>query len=326
MEAGVRSRRAAVCLFAAVSLLGCQSGPKKKVIAVIPKSTAHIFWVTVQAGALAAGEEYGVEVLWNGPPSETDYARQIQIVDSMVARHVDGMAVAANERKALVQPVERAVASGMPVTVFDSGLDSDKPMTFLATNNYEGGMMAARELARLLHGEGTVAVVMHAPGSGSTMDREKGFEDALAKEFPKIKIVATQYGQGERAKALAAAENILSAHPDLGGIFGSSEPSSLGVSLALKARNLGGKVKAVGFDASDNLIEDLRSGVMDALVVQDPFRMGHEAVRTVVEKLTQGKDPPKRMDLSARLVTRADLEKEEIKQLLTPDIKKYIKQ
>ncbi|MBL8221666.1 MAG: substrate-binding domain-containing protein, partial [Bryobacterales bacterium] len=135
--------RRSLILFA-VLLAGCAGGPKKKQIAVIPKATSHVFWLSVQAGAMAAGKELDVDVLWNGATSETDYARQIQIVDSMVARQIDGIAIAASERKALVQAVDRAVAAGIPVTVFDSGLASENFMTFIATNNYEGGELAAR--------------------------------------------------------------------------------------------------------------------------------------------------------------------------------------
>lgn len=233
------SRRALVAL--AVLLAGCQSGPKKRQIAVIPKATSHFFWISVQAGAMAAGKEFGVEVLWNGPAAETEYSRQIQILDSMVARHVDGIAIAAAERNALVQGVERAVASGIPVTVFDSGLDSDKYMSFLATNNYEGGQLAARELAKLVDGEGDVALLMHATGSQSTMDREKGFEETLAKKFPKVKITARQFGQSDRAKARAVAENFLAGNANLKGIFASAEPGSIGAALAVKARGLEGK-------------------------------------------------------------------------------------
>lgn len=305
----------------AVLLAGCAGGPTKKQIAVIPKATSHVFWIAVQTGAMAAGKELGVEVLWNGPSAETEYSRQIQIVDSMVARHVDGIAIAAAERKALVQAVERASDSGIPVTVFDSGLDSEKYMTFVATNNVEGGKIAARELARLIGGEGKVALLMHAPGSQSTMDREKGFEDTITAEFPNIKIVARQFSQSDRAKGRAAAENFLAANPDLKGMFASAEPGSVGASLAIKARELQNKVMLVGFDSSDGLIEDLKEGSVDALVVQDPFKIGYESVRTIVEKLG-GKQPPKRIDLSARVVHKEDLEQGEVRKLLLLDLKK----
>ena len=312
--------RLSLCLLALL-LSGCAGGPRKKQIAVIPKATSHVFWIAVQSGAMAAGKELDVEVIWNGPAAETDYSRQIQIVDSMVARRVDGIAIAAAERKALVQAVERAVDAGIPVTVFDSGLDSEKYMTFVATNNVEGGKIAARELARLIGGEGKVALLMHAPGSQSTMDREKGFDETVASEFPKIKIVARQFSQSDRAKGRAAAENFLAANPDLKGMFASAEPGSVGASLAIKARELQNKVMLVGFDSSEGLIEDLKEGSVDALVVQDPFKIGYESVRTIVDKLN-GKEPPKRMDLSALVVHKEDLDKADVRKLLLMDQKK----
>lgn len=307
----------AVCLLA-----GCGSRDRKT-IAVVPKATSHLFWQSVQAGALAAGKDLKVEVLWNGAPTETDYSRQIEIVDSMIARRVDGLAVAASDRNALNASLDRAAQANIPVTVFDSGVDSDRYMTFVATNNYAAGELAARKLAGLLRGKGKVALVMHAPGSASTMDRERGFEQLLEKEFPGIRIVARQFGMSDRSKARGAAENMLTAHPDLDGMFASSEPSSVGTALALKSRGLSGKVKFVGFDSSEGLIGDMKSGTIDALVVQDPFKIGYEAVHTLVEKL-KGGAPPKQMDLNAVVVTRADLEKPEIKALLFPDVNKYL--
>jgi ribose transport system substrate-binding protein len=164
---------------------------------------------------------------------------------------------------------------------------------------------------------------MHAPGSGSTMDRERGFDDVMQAEFPHIQVIARQYGLSDRAKAMTAAENILTAHPDLNGIFASSEPSSVGTALAVKSRKAVGSVKFVAFDSSESMIEDMKAGVIDAMVVQDPFRMGFEAVKTLVDRLN-GTTSPKRIDLSARLIRRDDLSKPEVQQLLFPDLKKYM--
>src|SRR5712664_3383088 len=166
-------RHSAIALLTCLLLASCQ-GSKKKVIAVIPKGTSHLFWQTVQAGAIAAGRDLDVEVLWNGPTQETEYSRQIQIVDSMVARHVDGLDVAATDKTALSAPIERAAKAGILVTVFDSGVDTNDYLTFVATNNYEGGQMGARKLADLIRGKGKIALLMNAPGSASTMEREKG--------------------------------------------------------------------------------------------------------------------------------------------------------
>jgi ribose transport system substrate-binding protein len=308
MEAGVLSKRTFlhVSVVAALALLTACQGSKKRTIAVIPKGTAHLFWVTVHQGAEDAGKEFGVDIVWNGPAQETEYGRQLEILDSMINRHVDGIVVAAAEAKVLNQSLARAKQMGIPVTIFDSGVDSDDYVSFVATNNYEAGQMGARKLAELLNGKGKVAVVMNAPGSASTLERERGFTEAMAKEFPGIQIVATQFGMSDRAKAMSVAENMLTAHADLNGFFSSCEPMTVGTSQALKSHGLAGKIKFVGFDSSDGLLDDLKSGVIDALVVQDPHKIGYEAVKTIVDKLN-GKTPSKRLDLGAKVITKADV-------------------
>ncbi len=310
---------------AAGGLLGSCNRKTKKTVAVIPKGTSHIFWLMVQAGAMSAGEEFGLDIQWNGPTKETEYSRQMDIVDSMIARRVDGIVLAACDRKALVPVVDRAVAAGIPVTIFDSGLDSTNFMSYVATDNTEGGRLGARALGKLLGGKGEVAVIQNVPGSISTIERESGFEEVMGKEFPGIKIVQKLYSMSDRSKAMEAAENIMTAHPALGGFFCSTEPGATGTILAVKGRKLSGKVKLVGFDANDSMIEDLRGGTLDAMVVQDPFKMGYEAVKTIVDKLG-GKQPPKRMDLPAVVIDRANLDQPEIQKLIKPDLKKYLKQ
>ena len=318
------TRKPAVFIFCVAVLFGGCNQSRKKQIAVIPKSTSSLFYQPVHAGANAAGEQFGVDILWSGPPVETDYSRQIEIVDSMITRHVDGLAIAASERNALNHSLERAAAAGIPVTIFDSGVDSTNYMTFVATDNVEAGRMAGRKMGELLGGKGKVALVLHAPGSYSTMDRENGFKEVLARSFPGVHVVAEQYSGGDRAKAMGVAEDILTANSDLAGMFGSSEPCAVGAAQALKSRGLAGKVKLIGFDASEGLIQDVKAGVFDALVVQDPFKMGFEAVRTLADKLG-GKTPEKHLDLNAVVVTRADLDKPDIHTLLYPDLKRYLK-
>jgi ribose transport system substrate-binding protein len=329
MAAGVRCKRrrlgacvGLICLVLVAS--GCNRTGVRR-IGVIPKGTAHVFWQSVHAGAEAGGREFNEKVDWEGPANETDYARQIEIFDSMLNQHVTGIVVAASDRTTLNASLDRAARENIPVVVFDSAVDSENYVSFVATNNYEGGQMGARKLGELLHGKGSVAMIQNAPGSASTMDRERGFHDAMAKEFPGIRIVAEQYSMSDRAKGMAAAENIFTAHPTLDGLFASSEPSSVGAAQAVKSRGLVGKVKLVGFDSSEGLVADLQEGVIDALVAQDPFKIGYEAVKAVTDKLN-GKTPPKRIDLSAVVITKADLAKPEIQQLLHPDLKKYLGQ
>lgn len=297
---------------------GCGRSDRTRIV-VIPKATAHVFWQTVHAGAVAAANEADVDVEWLGPAAETNFARQIEIVDSAITSRADGIVLAPTEATSLVGVVERASREGIPLAVFDSGIDTDDYVSFVATNNYEAGVTAARELGALLDGQGTVAIVKMVPGSSSTMLREKGFEDTLAAEFPGIEKVAEQYCMSDVAKALSAAENMLTAHPDLDSIFASAEPATVGAGRALKGRNLTGKVKFVGFDFSAPIEEDLRGGVIDALIVQDPFNIGYAAVKAVLAKIA-GETPSKRIDTPTTVVTSENLSTPEIDRLVHPDL------
>jgi ribose transport system substrate-binding protein len=289
----------------------------KKLIGVVPKATSHLFFMSVHAGVRDAERDFGVEVLWNGPREETEFSRQIEIVDSMIARHVDALAISATDHTALVAPVKRAMDAGIPVTVFDSGLDTTGFVTFVATDNYGAGVTGARKLAELVGGKGKVAELMHKPGGMSTGDRERGFEETMAKEFPAIRIVDRRYGMADRAKSRDAAENILTAHPDLDGMFASAEANSIGAIQAVKARGLSGKLKLVTFDFSDEHVAALKDGTINVMLVQDPYRIGYEAVHSLVMKLN-GETPPKQMDLKARVIVKEDLDKPEIQALLFP--------
>ena len=220
--------------------------------------------------------------------------------------HLFFVSVHAGVERALVAPLERALRAGIPVTVFDSAVNIENYVSFVATDNYAAGCTSARELAGLIHGAGNVGMVMQKPGGASTGARERGFEETLAKEFPKVHIAARQFSLGDRARARAVAENILTARPDLSGIFASSEASSIGSIQAIRSRNLPGKIKLVAFDFSDTHVEALEDGTVDVMLVQDPFRIGYEAVRSLAEELA-GRTPARRLDLPARIIVRADL-------------------
>jgi ribose transport system substrate-binding protein len=192
----------------------------------------------------------------------------------------------------------------------------------VATDNYAAGQAGAQRLAKILGGKGKVAMVAVQPGAASTMAREQGFEDSIKKEFPAIQIVDKRYGWADFAKSMSAAENILTAFSDLDGMFASNESSAVGAAQALKARK--SKVKLVGFDSSPTLLDDLRSGLIDSLVVQDPFRMGYEAVQNAVKKL-HGETPVKMNNLPPLVVTRENLDDPKVQQQLKPDLDKYLK-
>lgn len=319
----VRCGLLAALLAAVLALPGCHRDTTP-VIGVVPKGANHIFWQTVHAGAVKAGRESGYRIEWNAPALETDSSRQIEIVESMVNRNLAGIVLAPVDRKALVAVVERAAHANIPVAIFDSAIDTDDHIGYVATNNEEGGRMAARRLGEIVGGKGKVAVIGFMPGSGATMEREFGFEDETRRKFPGIQIVATQFGMADRAKAMALTENILAAHPDLAGLFADNESSSSGAVQALKSRNAR-MVKMVAFDASEQLAADCRAGWIDSLVVQDPFRMGYESTISVV-RYRKGEHPPRRVDSGVRLIPRAALNHPEVRAFLFPDIRQYLEE
>lgn len=303
-----------------VALSACNRD-KKRVIAVIPKGNAHLFWQSVHAGAVSTSRETGVDIIWNGPASETDYTGQLKVVDAMINRRVDAICLAPIDSKAMVGVVERATAASIPVIIFDSGIDTDKFIAQVATDNYHAGEMGAERLAKIIGGKGKVAILANMPGSASTVAREAGFEDSMKKNYPDIQIVEKQFGNAEVATSLTKAENILTAHPDLDGVFSSNESSSMGFAQALRDRKT--KIKMVGFDWSPSLLDDVKHGVIAALVVQNPFKMGQEAVRLAVDKL-DGKPVEKMNALAPKLIDKDNLDTPEVQAQVNPDLKKYL--
>jgi ribose transport system substrate-binding protein len=313
-------KKLCVIALSLVALSACNRD-KKKVIAVIPKGNAHLFWQSVHAGAVATSRESGVEIIWNGPASETDFTGQLKVVDAMINRRVDAIVLAPIDSKAMVGVVERATTEGIPVIIFDSGIDTDKFVAQVATDNYHAGEMGAERMAKLLGGKGKVAILANMPGSASTVARESGFEDSMKKNYPAIEIVEKQFGNAEVASSLAKAENILTGHPDLDGVFASNESSSVGFAQALRDRKT--KIKMVGFDWSPSLLDDVKNGVIDSLVVQNPFKMGQEAVRLAIEKL-DGKPIVKMNALAPKLIDRENVNTSEVQAQVNPDLKKYL--
>jgi ribose transport system substrate-binding protein len=175
--------------------------------------------------------------------------------------------------------------------------------------------MAAERMAETLNGKGRIAVLGLKAGSVSTDERERGFQDTIKQKYPGIQVVAFQYGEANRATSIDRATDILTAHPEINGFFASNEPSTVGAAQATKQKGLAGKITLVGFDSSPNLIEDLKAGAIDSLIIQNPYRMGYDGVRTLVDKLN-GKTPERRIDTGVKLVTIENLSSPEIQQLL----------
>ncbi len=289
----------------------------QKTIAVIPKGVSHSFWLTVKAGADAAGKDLGVKIIWKGPAQETAYSEQINIVEDMINQRVDGIVLAPSHGDALVPMVERAQREGIPLTIFDSGISTQNYLSYVSTDNRQGGVVAAKRMGEKLGGKGKVAILGVKKGSVSTDEREDGFRETIQKEFPGIALVPIiYYGEANAAKSLQVTEDVLTANSDLTGLFASNESSTVGAVRAIRQRNLVGKVTLVGFDATSDLVQNVREGAIDSLVLQNPFKMGYEGVKTIADKIG-GKQPERRIDTGVALLTKDNVD--------TPDIQKLIK-
>lgn len=299
------------------------SGGKKLRIAVIPKGSTHEYWKSLHEGADKAAAELGnVEVLWKGPIKEDDRQSQVETVDNFVATQVDGIVLAPLDDKALVAPVKSAAKAGIPTVIIDSPLTDDSvAVSLVATDNEKGGQMAGQELAKLLGDKGTVIMLKYQEGSASTELREKGFVEEIAKH-PGIKIVQQVYGGVTSDSAQTKAENLIQPLKKgdgltVDGIYAVNESTTFGMLLALKDAGVAGKVKFVGFDSSPKLIEGLKAGEINGLVVQNPRKMGELGVKAVVDKIN-GKPVEKKVDTGVNFVTKANLETPDIAALVAP--------
>ena len=304
-----------VLIFIGIGLTKKGKSKTERVVAVIPKGTTHLFWESVHAGALDAADEAGVEISWVGPEREGDREKQIQIIEDFVVRKVSGVVLAPNDRQALVPAVEKLYEKNIPCVIIDSAIETDNIVCFAATDNYQGGVLAAKRMGEILDGKGKIIVIKYAPGSASTEKREAGFIETIEKEFPDIEIVDAKYGLDTVETALQATEDLLTKNAELDGLYACNESTSVGALRALQSRGRAGKMKMVGFDAGELLIEGLKSGVIDALVVQNPYKMGYEGVKAVVAEL-DGNEVQKKIDTGVELVTKERLDEPEIKTLL----------
>ena len=299
-------------------------------IAVIPKGTTHEFWKSIHAGAVKAQRELEaagtpVKLFWKGPLREDDRDQQIQVVENFTTRGVSGIVLAPLDAQALIAPVRAAKKAGIPTVVIDSALNSDVPAASVMTDNFKGGQMAADHLAGLLSGRGKILMLRYQVGSASTEAREAGFLDAL-KKHPGLELVsADQYAGATRETAYQAAQNLMNRYgKNLSGVFCPCEPITITLTKALREIGQGGgRVKVVGFDAGTQSVADLKSGDVQALVVQNPMRMGYLGVKTVVARI-RNQPVEAKVDTGITLVTATNQTDPEVQELLHPPLAKYL--
>ena len=329
----LRSLAPLFLLFGTIAFQSCSSGEEgghsanseNYEIAVIPKGTSHEFWKSVHSGARKAEMDLPVSITWMGPSKEDDRIAQIEVVDNFISKGVDGIVISPLDDTALVPVLKEAKAEGIPVVIVDSGVNWEDYASFVATDNRQGGVVAARHLAGLLGGEGKVIMMRYFEGSASTSKRELGFLDTIAAEFPNIEVVSgNQFGGATSDECYQTAENLLINYQDIDGIFCACEPTTFGMLRALQDSDRAGEVRFVGFDATDKLLDGLRAGEIDGLVLQDPFGMGDLAVRRMVEHL-EGKPVDKFVDTGVQVATQENVDTEEMRALWNVDFDKWLK-
>lgn len=321
-------------VIALIAVAGCgksgdkgASGKDKKItIAVIPKGTTHEFWKAIHAGAVKASKELGVEIIWKGPLREDDREEQNQIMETFISSGVSAIVLAPLDDRSLMPSVMEAKGRGIPTVIMDSNLQGDAHSSFVATDNYKGGCLAAGRLGELIKGKGKIIMLRYQEGSASTTERERGFSETIKAKFPGIEFLSdNQFAGATTETAYQASENLLNRFKSPDAIFTPNESSTFGCLRALQSRGLAGKIIFVGFDSSTKLVEGLRNKEIQGLVVQNPFNMGYLGVKTAVA-VVKGEPFEKRVDTGVIVATPENMDTPEVKQLLSPDLSQYLGQ
>jgi ribose transport system substrate-binding protein len=287
----------------------------KPYIPVISKGFQHQFWQAVEMGAERAAVDYNVDITFEGPESEAMVDKQIEMVQAALAKNPAAICLAALDSQALIPQLEEAQSRGIPVVGFDSGVDSDIPVTTAATDNIAAAAAAADKMAELIGEEGEVAVIVHDQTSRTGIDRRDGFVNRIAEAYPNITVVDVQYGAGDHLKSTDLAKAIIQAHPNLKGFFGANEGSIIGVLNAVTELGMEGDLVVIGYDAGKQQKDAIRSGVQAGAISQDPVGIGYKCVEAAV-KAINGEELPTVIDTGFVWYDATNIDSEEMQPLL----------
>src|ERR1044071_9473712 len=264
---------------------------KQPYVALISKGFRHQFWQAVKQGAEQAGKEFNVKVTFEGAQEEGNVEQQIQLLQTTLDKHPDAVGFAAIDSQAAGPLMTQAKTDNIPVIAFDSGVDSDVPVTTASTDNLAAAAEAAKHMAELVNHQGEIALVVHDQTSVTGVQRRDGFKDYMTKNEPNIKIVDIQYS-GDPLKATDLPTAIIAANPDLKGLYGSNEGAAIGIVHAVQELGITGKLKIVGFDSGKDQIDAINSGLMSGAITQNPVGIGYETVKAAVQVI-KGQSVPK---------------------------------
>jgi ribose transport system substrate-binding protein len=287
----------------------------KPYIPVISKGFQHQFWQAVKAGSEKAAKDFNVDITFEGPESESQVDKQIEMLQAALDKKPAAICLAALDSKAAIPLLEKAKAANIPVIGFDSGVDSDIPVTTAATDNVAAAAMAADKMVELIGGSGEVAIIAHDQTSRTGIDRVKGFTDQIKAKYPNVTIVDTQYGAGDQLKSTDLAKAIIQAHPNLKGFFGANEGSIIGVLNAVKELKMEGKIVVIGYDSGQQQMDAIRAGTEAGAITQDPIGIGYKCVEAAVKAL-KGESQPKTIDTGFHWYDKTNIDAADIAPLL----------
>jgi ribose transport system substrate-binding protein len=297
---------------------------QKPLIPVIVKDTTSSYWQTVFAGARKAAKELNLNVPELGAQSESDVNGQISILENAVAEKPAAVVISPTQFAGLGKPIDEA-AKKTKIIGIDSAADSAAFTSFLQTDNEKGGRVAADGLAAAIEAkygkpEGEVALINFLPGVGSLQARDKGFKDELAAKYPGLKLVAEKVADGQAVTGLNIMTDLITAYPNLRGVFSDALFIGQGAGQAVAENKAGDRIKLVTFDSDQKLVKFLKDGSIAALVVQDPFRMGYDGVKTALAA-SKGEKVEAKVDTGVTLITKENMDSPRSQELLNPKLK-----
>jgi ribose transport system substrate-binding protein len=287
----------------------------KPYIPVISKGFQHQFWQAVKKGSEQAANDLGAQITFEGPESEAMVDKQVEMFQTALDKHPAAICLAAVDSKAFQPLLEKAKAANIPVVGFDSGVDSDIPVTTAATDNVAAAALAADKMAELIGKSGEVAIIMHDQTSRTGIDRTKGFTDEIKNKYPNITIVDTQYGGGDQLKSTDLAKAIIQAHPNLKGFFGGNEGSIIGVLNAVKELGMDGKLVVIGYDSGQQQIDAINAGTEAGAITQNPIGIGYKCVEAAL-KASKGEQLPKTIDTGFMWYDKTNINDPQIQAVL----------